>query len=99
MTTTSQKIRLSIFNLLEQVDDKSLLTSFHDLLTNIVSSQQKQGSKIAGYSIQGKEITVTLLEELLLRRDASIQAGNFLTNEEMNSKFQAYRQQKTLESL
>lgn len=99
MTTTTQQLRHSIFDLVQKVEDRNLLNSLHDLLKSIVHFHQEPSGKVVGYTLDGKEITAEMLADLVVKRSASMQAGNYLTHEEMLAKFESYRKSKEKEAV
>ena len=80
---STQEIKLSISNIIQETNDQQLLLTYYDLLRTLVNFKKRE---VLGYDVHGKPIAVTDLEKQADAALEKVRKGQALHHEKLLEK-------------
>ncbi|MEL6865657.1 MAG: hypothetical protein AAFP19_14615 [Bacteroidota bacterium] len=77
---TIQDLRLSINQMLDQIEDDTILEAYLEILKNLIKIQ---GAQIVGYQTDGSAITRAQLNQDVLKAKKDVESGLFISHEDL----------------
>jgi hypothetical protein len=81
---SSKELKLSITQIIEQINDRTVLEAYYEILKNLLKVQRAQ---IVGYDSDGESITREDLEQKVVAAKKRIESGQSISNEELKNDF------------
>ena len=81
---SSKELRLSITQIIEQINDATVLEAYYEILKNLLKVQKSQ---VVGYDIDGDSITREKLESKIVDAKKRIESGQSISNEDLKNDF------------
>jgi len=82
---TAQDLKLSIHQLLENIDDSTVLTAYHEILEQLIKVHQSQ---VVGYQTDGTPISRETLEKEVLSAKERVEDSQFVTHDDLKSQLE-----------
>jgi len=84
---TTQELRITIHNLVNETDDPEILQSIYALLRKLLSGDMDDD--IVGYEADGTPISADDFIQSVMEADSDIEAGHGISHEAMRTKYGA----------
>jgi len=81
---STNEIKISINNIIDNVNDKVVLEAYYEILQKLIKVHE---SKVVGYDSDGEEISREGLEKNIDLARNRIQSGNSISNEDLKNDF------------
>ncbi len=78
---SAQDIRLSIFQIVNETEDKDMLRAYFSFLKTLAKIRDKLS--VAGYDVKGKPVTAKDLEKLAEKAVEQVKNGNYIPHSKM----------------
>lgn len=77
------EIKISLTQLIEGVNDKTVLEAYHDILKSLL---KVQNSQIVGYTADNEPVSKATLEKKVLEARENVKSGNFTSHEDLKKE-------------
>jgi len=81
---SSKELKLSISQIIEQINDTTVLEAYYEILKNLLKVQQSQ---VVGYDSDGEQITREGLENKVIDAKKRIESGQSISNQDLKNDF------------
>lgn len=81
---SSSELKISITQIIEQINDNTVLEAYYEILKNLLKVQKSQ---IVGYNSDGDPITRDGLENSIDKARKRIESGEFLNHDTLKNDF------------